>query len=213
MSPDLKVKLIAIAKEAFVDSIRVKASILEQEDSEKLNLLTNMSIVIANSIKNGGKLLLCGNGGSAADAQHLAAELLVRFRSGVERKSLPAIALTLDASMLTATANDYNFEQIFARPLSGLGKAGDVLLGITTSGNSKNVLNAFAVAKAMDITTLGFLGGSGGLAKDCCDYAFIVPSSVTARIQEVHITAGHIMMEIIEQQLIAEGYLNLANKR
>lgn len=151
---------------------------------------------------NGGKLFLCGNGGSAADAQHLAAELLIRLRPHVERPSLPALCLATDMSTVTACGNDYSFEDLFARPLAGLGRAGDILLGITTSGKSPNVIKAFLQAKEMGITTIGFLGCGGGLALKYCDISFVVPSNIIARIQEAHITAGHVIMEFIEDMLV-----------
>lgn len=157
--------------------------------------------VCETAVRNGGKLFFCGNGGSAADAQHLATELLVRLRSKVERASWPAIALTLDAAALTAGGNDYGFEQVFSRPLSGLGRAGDVLIGITTSGRSANVIKALETARAMGIRTIGFLGGEGGPAAPLCDIALIVPSGETARVQEAHISLGHAILELMEDRL------------
>jgi D-sedoheptulose 7-phosphate isomerase len=154
------------------------------------------------ALRRGSKLLFCGNGGSAADAQHLATELLVRLRSRVERPSWPAIALTLDPAALTAGGNDYGFEEVFARPLSGLGQKGDVLFGITTSGRSPNVIKALQVARGMGIGTIGFLGGDGGSAAPLCDVALIVPSSETMRVQEAHITLGHAILELLEDRLI-----------
>jgi D-sedoheptulose 7-phosphate isomerase len=155
-----------------------------------------------NSLRNNGKLFFCGNGGSAADAQHLATELLIRLRSKVERVSLPAIALTLDPAALTAGGNDYGFEQIFSRPLSGLGRSGDVLFGISTSGRSANVIKALETARAMGIRTIGFLGGDGGPAAALCDVALIIPHGETARVQEAHITLGHAILELLEDRLI-----------
>ena len=154
------------------------------------------------SLKQGGKVLLVGNGGSAADAQHLATELLVRLRSRVERPSWPAIALTLDPAALTAGGNDYGFDEVFARPLSGLGRNGDVLFGITTSGRSTNVIKALQVARGMGIGTIGFLGGDGGAAAALCDVPLIIPSNETARVQEAHITLGHAILELLEDRLI-----------
>jgi D-sedoheptulose 7-phosphate isomerase len=154
------------------------------------------------ALRRGGKLFFCGNGGSAADAQHLATELLVRLRSRVERSSWPAIALTLDPAALTAGGNDYGFDDVFARPLSGLGRQGDVLFGITTSGQSPNVIKALEVARGMGIGTIGFLGGDGGSAASLCDVALIVPSMETARVQEAHITLGHAILELLEDRLI-----------
>lgn len=156
------------------------------------------------ALRRGGKLFFCGNGGSAADAQHLATELLVRLRSSVERPSWPAIALTLDPAALTAGGNDYGFEDVFARPLSGLGDAGDVLFGITTSGRSANVIKALQVARGIGMGTIGLLGGDGGGAADHTDVALIVPSSETARIQEAHISLGHAILELLEDRLIAK---------
>ncbi|MCA3285381.1 MAG: SIS domain-containing protein [Roseomonas sp.] len=156
------------------------------------------------ALRGGGKLFFCGNGGSAADAQHLATELLVRLRSRVERPSWPAIALTLDPAALTAGGNDYGFEDVFARPLSGLGQKGDVLFGITTSGRSPNVIKALQVARGMGIGTIGFLGGDGGGAAPLCDIALIVPSSETMRVQEAHISLGHAILELLEDRLIAQ---------
>nr|WP_255575467.1 SIS domain-containing protein [Caldovatus aquaticus] len=154
------------------------------------------------SLRAGGKLLFCGNGGSAADAQHLATEWLVRLRARVERPSWPAIALTLDPAALTAGGNDYGFEQVFARPLAGLGRAGDVLFGITTSGRSPNVLRALETARAMGIVTVGLLGGDGGPARALCDHALVVPSAETARVQELHIALGHAVLELLEDRLV-----------
>lgn len=199
-----KVTFIELVTKAFTESINVKNKIILDN---KLNILVKMAEIITLSIKNGGKLLLCGNGGSAADAQHLATELLVRLRPQVNRQSIPAISLAIDTSMITATGNDYSFNDVFARSLAGLGKMGDVLLGITTSGKSPNVLAAFKLARDMGIKTLGFLGGTGGLALELCDEAFIVPSSITARIQESHITAGHVVMELIEEMLMIDGFI------
>lgn len=161
-----------------------------------------MAEEISVAIMQGGTLFLCGNGGSAADAQHLAAELLVRLRPHVNRQTIPALVLATDMSTVTACGNDYSFEEIFARPLAGLGKKGDLLLGITTSGKSPNVLAAFRQAQSMGITTLGFLGGKGGEALSLCKQAFVVPSEITGRIQESHITAGHVLMELVEDRLI-----------
>ena len=155
------------------------------------------------ALRQGGKLFFCGNGGSAADAQHLATELLVRLRSRVERPSWPAIALTLDPAALTAGGNDYGFDEVFARPLAGLGRKGDVLFGITTSGRSRNVIRALEVARESGIGTIGFLGGDGGPAAQLCDLALVVPSRETARVQEAHISLGHAILELLEDRLIA----------
>ena len=163
---------------------------------------------ISESIVKGGKLLLCGNGGSAADAQHLAAEFLVRLTSDVNRESIPAIALAQDTSTLTACINDYGSDEIFKRVFTAICSQEDILLVITTSGNSRNILEVLQEAKKRDIYSLGFLGNEGGKALDYCDSAFIVPSDVTARIQEAHITAGHALLQFIEDRLLETGWLN-----
>lgn len=164
--------------------------------------VVEMADRIARSLVAGGKLLLCGNGGSAADAQHLAAELLVRLRPEVERPGLPALALALDSSTLTAHANDLGFEGYYARMVETLGGVGDVLLGISTSGRSRNVVLALLAARAKGIVTLGLLGGDGGDALAACDLAVVVPSATTARVQEVHIALGHVLLELVEDELV-----------
>lgn len=155
------------------------------------------------ALRSGGKLLFCGNGGSAADAQHLATELLIRLRGGVARPSWPAIALPLDATAMTAAGNDFGFDEAFARPLAGLGRDGDVLFGITTSGRSRNVIRAFEVARGMGIVTVGLLGGDGGPARAACDHVLLVPDAETARVQECHIAIGHVILELLEDRLVA----------
>jgi len=160
--------------------------------------------LIYKSLKNKGKIIICGNGGSAADAQHLVAELLIRLKPTKKRKSLPAISLALDTSTLTACANDYNFEQIFSRPLESLGNKKDVLIAISTSGNSKNIINALKVAKKNGIKSIGFFGKSGGKSKKFCDISLLVPSEETARIQECHIFLGHYILEMVENKIFKE---------
>lgn len=155
------------------------------------------------AIRAGGKLMFCGNGGSAADAQHLATELLVRLRGNVARDSWPALALTLDPAALTAGGNDFGFDQVFSRPLRGLGRRGDVLFGISTSGRSANVINALAVAREIGITTVGMLGGDGGPACELCDHVLLVPDEETARVQECHITLGHAILTLLEDRLVS----------
>jgi D-sedoheptulose 7-phosphate isomerase len=152
-----------------------------------------------NSLRIGGKLMLCGNGGSAADSQHLAAEFTGRFIK--DRPPIAAIALSTDTSALTCIANDYSFEAIFARQVQAIGKAGDCLIAISTSGNSGNVLAAVAAAKALGISCIGLLGRDGGKLQAVCDIAIVVPSQVTARIQEAHILIGHSLCGAVEQQL------------
>jgi len=155
------------------------------------------------AIRAGNKIMFCGNGGSAADAQHLATELLIRLRGSVARDSWPALALTLDPAAMSAAGNDFGFDEIFARPLRGLGRAGDVLFGITTSGRSANVVNALRAAREMGIITVGLLGGDGGPALAICDFCLLVPDQETARIQECHITLGHAILTLLEDRLVA----------
>lgn len=154
---------------------------------------------IASALAQGGKLMLCGNGGSAADAQHIASELTGRFIQ--ERRPLAGIALTTDSSALTCIGNDYAFDEVFARQLRALGRAGDVLIGISTSGNSANVVKAVQAAHEMGITVIGLLGRDGGALKPLSDVAIVVPSKVTARIQEAHILIGHTLCGLIEHEL------------
>ena len=161
-----------------------------------------MGMSIVESINTGGKLMLCGNGGSAADAQHLAAELLIRLRPHVNRNPLPAISLLQDTSTITACANDYSFDVLFERNLLALGRKNDCLLGLSTSGNSENVRLALRKAQEMGIHSFAFLGGDGGRCLNVTDRAFIVPSFNTASIQEAHIVAGHALMEFVEECFI-----------
>lgn len=182
------------------ESIATKTYLLDNE----ISAIELCGMKLAEHIKNKGKVLLCGNGGSAADAQHLAAELVVRFRSKVNRPAIGAIALTVDPSIMTAGGNDIGFDNVFAREVEAYGNPNDIIIGISTSGNSENVLRALKKAKSMGITTIGLLGGDGGTIKDVCDYMVIVPATTTARIQESHITIGHIWCEIIEEILFKE---------
>lgn len=169
-----------------------------------LPVMERIANLFVQSIKSGGKLLFCGNGGSAADAQHLAAELLVRLRPKVNRRPISAMAMALDTSSLTACGNDYSFEEFFARGVVALGRPGDVLVGISTSGKSPNICRAFEAAKGNKMQNVGFLGCDGGPAQMLCDEALVVPSEETGRIQEVHITAGHAILEVVEDILLAE---------
>tara|TARA_B100000902_G_C27321405_1_gene924850 strand:+ start:6075 stop:6662 length:588 start_codon:yes stop_codon:yes gene_type:complete len=153
-------------------------------------------------ISNGGKIMFCGNGGSAADAQHLTAELLVRLKSKINRRAFPAISLAQDTSTLTACANDYSFDDIFVRPFEALANKNDILFVISTSGNSKNILKVLKVAKRKKIIIMGLLGNKGGKVKNYCDIPIIVPSKITARIQECHIFIGHHILSEVEKKLI-----------
>jgi D-sedoheptulose 7-phosphate isomerase len=159
--------------------------------------IKNAADIITKALKNGNKILLFGNGGSAADAQHIAAELTGRYKK--ERQGLAAIALTTDTSAITAISNDYGYEAVFARQLQALANKGDVAIGISTSGNSKNVLNALRIAKEKKCITIGFSGNDGGAMNDLCDINLIVPSSNTPRIQEMHIFIGHTICQIVEE--------------
>ena len=196
--------IINRVRQTFEDSISVKQEIL---DNKSYEVLIEAGNIIANSISKGGKLLLCGNGGSAADAQHLAAEFLIRLTSGVNRESIPALSLAQDTSTLTACINDYGSDDIFKRVFSALSSKGDILLVISTSGNSRNIIETLKLAKERDIFSLGFLGNEGGEALQYCNSTLIVPSKVTARIQESHITAGHALLQYIEDLLLEEGWL------
>ena len=200
MSEGIKNKVL----KTFEDSIFVKQQIIGNSSYE---VLIEAGDIIADSISSGGKLLLCGNGGSAADAQHLAAEFLVRLTSDVNRESIPALSLVQDTSTLTACINDYGSDDIFKRVFSGLSSKGDTLLAITTSGNSKNIIETLKLAKERGIFSLGFLGNGGGEALSYCDLAFVVPSKITGRIQESHITAGHALLQYIEDSLLEKGWL------
>lgn len=159
-------------------------------------MMSEVGIAMQDCIKRGGKILLMGNGGSAADSQHIAAEIVGRFKK--ERKGMAAIALTTDTSILTSVGNDYGYDYIFARQIEALCRPEDMVFGITTSGNSANVVNAIEAAKAIGATTVGLTGGSGGKLSALCDYNLVMPSSVTARIQEAHIFVGHCLCEILE---------------
>lgn len=170
--------------------------LLEKVREKELDRIISFSKALYKVFKEGGKLLICGNGGSAADAQHMAAEFVNRFR--IERNPLPAIALTTDTSVLTSIGNDYSFYDVFSKQVKALGKKGDVLFGITTSGKSPNVLRAFEVAKEMGMITAGLSGDFVENMAKICDYYIPVPSRNTPRIQEVHLLVEHIICEIID---------------
>lgn len=184
-------------KEKIIASIQVKQKI--SEDYFLLEKISEVANIIINALKQDKKILFCGNGGSAADAQHLAAELSGRFY--FDRDPLFAEALHVNSSYITAVANDYSYDEIYARLIKAKGRKGDVLVGISTSGNSINILKAFEVAKQQGVITVGMTGHSGGRIKDICNYLLNVPSSDTPRIQESHILIGHIICEIVEHQL------------
>ncbi len=186
--------------DTVAESMAVKSDLLEKCGIA----IEEAGLKLADICKNGGKILFCGNGGSAADAQHLAAELVVRLRSKINRPAIGGIALTVDPSIMTAGGNDIGFDNVFARGVEAYGRSGDAVIGISTSGNSENVLRALAKAKEIGLTTFGLLGSGGGKIKNNCDYSIIVPSDNTPRIQESHIMIGHIWCEIIEEEMFPE---------
>lgn len=180
-------------------SIHTKQLLLVDEKIH--STLAAVAEAMRNALKNGHKVLWCGNGGSAADAQHLAAELSGRFYT--DRPALYSEALHVNTSYLTAVANDYSYDVVYSRYLQGCGQEGDVLVGLSTSGNSKNIINALAVAKERKMITVGFTGATGGRMKEMCDYLLPVPSTDTPRIQESHILIGHIICQLVEEMMFA----------
>lgn len=190
----------AAIKRTIEESIATKQALLAKQSEE----IERIGSLLAEKLKAGGKIMFCGNGGSAADSQHLAAELVIRLRSSVNRAAIPALALTVDPSIMTAGGNDFGFEHVFARCVEAYGKPGDVLIGISTSGNSLNVKLAMDMAKSKGVLCIGLLGGKGGFLLGECDDAVLVPSDITARIQESHIMIGHIWCEMIEEILFPD---------
>ena len=186
--------------EFVAESLRVKAEFFE-ENKERI---AQTAEVIAHGLRNGRKMMFFGNGGSAADSQHLAAEMVGRF--GPARSALAAIALSTDTSILTAVGNDYGYERVFARQIEALGQAGDVAIGISTSGNSPSVLEALDVARSKGLYTVGFTGESGGKMNGRAETLFRVPSRQTPRIQETHILLGHVICELVDRELFPEAY-------
>lgn len=173
-------------------------SLLEKQHK----IIHNIIKMITSKLRNGGKLMFCGNGGSAADAQHLVAELLIRLKPKNNRRPIPAISLATDTSTLTACGNDYDFESVFSRSFEGLANKKDVLIAISTSGNSKNILKVLKISKKKNILSVALLGNSGGKAVKNCNYSVIVDSKNTARIQEAHIFLGHYILDKVEEALI-----------
>ncbi len=182
-------------KQIIESSISTKQAILA--DDLLLATIEKIILVITTAFKNGNRIYFCGNGGSAADAQHLAAEFSGRFYK--DRKALPAEALHCNSSYVTAVANDYGYEFIYSRIIDGIGNKGDILIGISTSGNSKNIIKAFETAKEKNITTIGFTGSNAGKMKELSNYLINIPSTDTPRIQESHILIGHIICELVEE--------------
>lgn len=181
------------------DEIEASIDVKRRTIEAQTPIIVAIAERIVETFRRGGKLLLCGNGGSAADAQHIAAEFVSRFRR--ERRGLPAIALTTDTSILTAISNDYGYERVFARQVEALGRPGDMVIGISTSGVSASVMTAMRAARDGGMATVGFTGASGGMLVDHVDLCLCVPSHNTARIQEVHITVAHVVCEIVERTL------------
>jgi len=186
-------------KNIIRDSVDVKNKILQ--DDKLMQTVKDCVYILVTAFKNGNKVLFCGNGGSAADAQHLAAELSGRFYT--DRDALPAEALHCNTSYITAIGNDYGYDVIYSRLVKGIGVKGDVLIGLSTSGNSKNILNAFEVAKVKGMITIAFTGESGGKLKKLADHLINVPSDDTPRIQESHIMIGHIICQLTEEQVFS----------
>jgi len=189
-SPDKLIKSI------LNESAAIKMAM--EQDEELANMIATIAAAIVNAYENGHKMLLCGNGGSAADAQHIAAELVGRFNA--DREPLPAVSLAANNSTVTAVGNDFSFEDIFARQVRGLGQSGDVIFGLSTSGNSENVLRALQAGEEQGLVTVAFTGSGGGRLRSAADFCLQIPSENTARIQEAHITAAHIICELVEAE-------------
>jgi D-sedoheptulose 7-phosphate isomerase len=191
-----------LARQAFIkDELAASAAVKTAIVGACSESIVKAVDLIINALNNRGKILFCGNGGSAADSQHLATEFVIRMNPAIKRPGIPAIALTTDSSMLTAGANDIGYDNVFARATEALGAPGDVLIGISTSGKSESVNLAFKAARARGMATVGFLGRDGGTARGLVDVAVIVPSDDTQRIQEGHITIGHIICGLVEREM------------
>lgn len=182
-----------IIKQRFLDHLEVANAVM---NSDILAQLERIAIEVKKALAKGNKVMFCGNGGSAADSQHLAAEFVGRFQK--ERKGLPALALTVDTSILTAVGNDYGYDKVFVRQVEALARPGDVLVGISTSGNSGNVVAAVELAKELGVYCVGMTAAGGGKLKALCDECIAVPAEVTARAQEMHILIGHILCELVD---------------
>jgi len=193
-----RTRLEELVLDTMLYSARLKESVARKDSA----VIVAMAKMIADTFEAGGKVLLCGNGGSAADAQHLATELTIRYRSSVQRPALPAIALSTDTSAMTAGANDLGYDAVFARLVEAYGRKGDILLGLSTSGNSKSVVNALDYAREHGMKTIALLGSDGGVMKGVADLEIIVPHSDSAdRVQECHITIGHVIIDLVERIL------------
>jgi len=190
-------------KEIVITILKDSADVKKKTAEQLADKIADAAQLVLDALKQGGKVLLIGNGGSAADAQHIAAELAGRFE--MERDSLPAIALTTNTSVLTALANDYGYDVIFSRQLEALASEKDILIAISTSGTSPNILKAAEVVRSKNVTVIGLTGRDGGKLKEIADLAIIVPSNDTARIQEAHITIGHIICHLVEEGLFGKS--------
>ena len=195
-------QLASLVRKQLGISIRAMQSVLD--DPESTSTLVAAAECTAAAMQQGRKLMVAGNGGSAADSQHLVAEFVSRLT--VDRRALPAIALTVDTSILTAIGNDYDYQNVFERQVEALGQRGDVFLALSTSGNSKNILKGLARARAKSIKTIGFSGNGGGRMAELCDYSVVVPSSVTMNIQECHIALEHIFCMLVEKRIFGMGF-------
>jgi D-sedoheptulose 7-phosphate isomerase len=184
-------------KQAISENIRIKRNLIKN-----FEIIKKIKNKILYCLNNSGKVFLCGNGGSAADAQHLAAEFMVRLRPKINRNPYPVISLALDTSTLTACSNDYGYKKIFSRPLNALASEKDVLIVLSTSGKSENIIEALKLAKNKKIMSIGFLGCGGGKSKSLCNLKYVVPSNNVARIQETHIFLGHLIFEMVEDELL-----------
>jgi D-sedoheptulose 7-phosphate isomerase len=191
-----------LARQAFIqDELRASAEVKTKIFEQCADRIMKAADMLIGALNQHRKILLCGNGGSAADCQHLATEFVIRMNPAITRPGLPAIALTTDSSMLTAGANDIGYDNVFARAVEALGTPGDVLISISTSGKSASVNRALQMAKSKGMTTIGLLGKDGGTTKDLVDCAIIVPSNDTQRIQEGHITIGHVLCALVEREM------------
>jgi D-sedoheptulose 7-phosphate isomerase len=190
---------VEYVKKALAESAQLKLKVADLLSKKIATVASELS----KSLKAGGKTIFCGNGGSAADSQHLATELVVRLTNKNNRQALPAISLTTNSSIITACANDYGFDQIFSRQIEALGQKGDILFAISTSGNSQNIVNAVCAAKDKGLVTVGFLGCDGGKLAGLVDHPLVIPSDDVQRIQESHIAIGHIIISIVEDNLFS----------
>ncbi len=194
--------LTILARQAYIeDELKASAETKKKIAETCTDVIVKAVDLLIRTLNGGGKILLCGNGGSAADAQHLAAELVIRMDPSIKRPGIPAVALSTDTSVLTAGANDIGYDNVFARSVEALGRKGDALIVISTSGNSENINRALAQARSAGMATIGLLGKDGGTTRGLVDVAIVVPSYSTQRIQEGHITIGHILCGMIEREM------------